>query len=166
MQTLDIISVNLWQILISLANLLLIFLIMKKVLYKPVKKVLDERKAAIDESYDAADKAAREAEQSRSEWEKKLEAAHDEADGIIKTATENASFRGGEIIAEARQRAEGIIRSAESEAELVRKRADESIKNEIVDVSARLTEKLLEREINEDDHRALIDSFIDGVDGE
>lgn len=46
---LQVVSVNIWQILISLANLLLLFLILKKFLYKPVKKVLDARKAAIDE---------------------------------------------------------------------------------------------------------------------
>ena len=43
MQTLEIISVNLWQILISLANLLLIYIILKKLLWKPVKKVMDQR---------------------------------------------------------------------------------------------------------------------------
>ena len=42
-QTLDVISVNLWSILISLANLLIIFLILKKLLWKPVKKVMEQR---------------------------------------------------------------------------------------------------------------------------
>ena len=42
-QNLDIISVNIWQILISLINLLLLFLIIKKFLYKPVKKFIAQR---------------------------------------------------------------------------------------------------------------------------
>ena len=47
-QTLDVISINLWQILISLANLLLIFLILKKLLWKPVKKVMQQRRDMVD----------------------------------------------------------------------------------------------------------------------
>ena len=48
MQTLDVISVNLWQILASLLNLVLLFLIVKHFFYKPVRKMLDERRATID----------------------------------------------------------------------------------------------------------------------
>ena len=43
MQSLDIISINIWQILISLCNLVLLFLILKKFLYKPVHNVLAQR---------------------------------------------------------------------------------------------------------------------------
>jgi len=75
-----------------------------------------------------------------------------------------ASYRENEIISEARDRAAGIVREAENEAELLKRKADEDIKSEIVDVSALLTEKLLDREINENDHRNLIDSFIDKID--
>jgi len=55
MPTLDVISVNLWQILISLANLTVLFLVLKHFLYAPVKKVLAERQRAVDEGYAEAD---------------------------------------------------------------------------------------------------------------
>ena len=57
MQTLDVISVNLWSVLISLVNLFLLYLILKKFLYKPVKKTLEARKAAIDAQYSDAEEA-------------------------------------------------------------------------------------------------------------
>ena len=47
-QSLDIISVNLWQILISLANLLIIYLILKKVLFAKVQGVLNTRQQSGD----------------------------------------------------------------------------------------------------------------------
>ena len=50
MQSLDVISVNVWQILFSLANLLLLFILIKKLLFKPVKNVLDKRQESLDES--------------------------------------------------------------------------------------------------------------------
>ena len=60
MQNLDVISVNIWQILASLANLLILTWILKRFLFKPVKKMLDNRRAAIDADYAEA-AAAREA---------------------------------------------------------------------------------------------------------
>ena len=57
---LKVISVNGWAILASLANLLILTCILKKFLFKPVKKIVDSRRAAIDEDYAQA-KAARDA---------------------------------------------------------------------------------------------------------
>ena len=42
-------------------------------------------------------------------------------------------------------------------------RVSEDIKREIVEVSSTIAEKMLEREVNADDHRDLIDSFIDKI---
>lgn len=163
MQTLDVISVNIWQILISLVNLFLLFIIIKKFLYKPVKKVMAQRQSQIDEQYSAAAKAEAEANESRKRYEQQLSGANDKADEILKSATENARYREEKIIADAKLRADSIIRAAETEADLERKKAADGIKREIVEVSGALTEKMLEREINTDDHRALIDSFIEEI---
>ena len=62
MQNLGIISVNLWQILISLANLTILFLLLKKFLYKPVTKMLEERRTQIDKDYSDAASAKQSAE--------------------------------------------------------------------------------------------------------
>lgn len=169
MQTLDVISVNLWQILIALLNLVLLFLIIKFFLFRPVKKVLEKRQEQLDSQYEAAAAAEREAIENRRMWEEKLEGANLYADDILKNATENAKYRGEKMVEEARLQADSIIRMAQNEAELERKKATEGIKREIVEVSGVLAEKMLEREINTDDHRALISSFIeeigDGDDG-
>ena len=66
----------------------------------------------------------------------------------------------GEIVAEAREKATELRRQAEADAVLERKKAADDMKREIADVSTRLTGKLLQREINEEDHRSLIDSFL------
>lgn len=163
MQTLDIISVNLWQILISLLNLALLFWIIKIFLFKPVRKMLDLRRQEIDDRYAAADAAQAKADENRTTWESKLSRADAEADAILQEATDHAKSRGDKLIAEAKERADGIVRQAQSEAELERRKAADGIKREIVEVSGALTEKMLEREINTEDHRALIDSFIEKI---
>ena len=93
MQSLDIISINLWHILISLANLIIIFLIVKKFLFKPVKELFAKRQAELDHQYAAADAAEKQAMEHKEIWEKKLQTANDEADAIIQEANDTAKCR-------------------------------------------------------------------------
>ena len=163
MQNLDVISVNLWQLLVSLVNLVLLFLIVKKFLYKPVKNMLETRQSNIEWQYAAADEAKKQALANRDAYEQKLAEAKNEADSIIQSAVSIAKAREKEIVASARTDAESIVRQAEEHAALEIRKAEGVIREEIVDVSTRLTEKLLEREINSEDHTKLIDSFIDEI---
>lgn len=163
MQNLDVISVNIWQMLASLANLVIIFLLVKKFLYKPVKKMLETRQNAIQSDYDAAQDAKNQALAEKATYEEKLRTAKAEADDVIKSAVNVASQREKEIIAEAKVRADGIVRQAENDAVLERKKAEDGIKKEIVEVSSLLTEKMLGREVSAADHQNFIDSFIESI---
>ena len=163
MQNLDIISVNLWSILFSLANLFIMFLIIKKFLYKPVKKMMDARKDAIDEQYRNAKEAEESALSQKKEYEAKLQSATAEADEILRTAEQNAKDREKDILTEAKAESERILRRAEENAAMELKKAESTIKNEIVEVSTQLSEKILGREITKDDHNALIDDFINSI---
>lgn len=164
MRFLDVISVNIWAILASLANLLLLTWIIKKFLFKPVKKIMDARRAAIDEDYAQAKTAREEAEETRRSYDAAMAAAKMTGDQIIADANRAAEFRSNEIVAEAREKASEIRRQAEEDAVLERKKAEDEMKHEIAAVSTQLTGKLLEREINEEDHRNLIDSFLNDLD--
>ena len=164
MQNLDVISVNIWQIVISLVNLLILTLILKRFLFKPVKKIMDTRRAAIDEDYAQAKAARDEAEETRRNYDEAMAAAKITGDQIIADASRAAEFRSNEIVAQAREKASEIRRQAEADAVLERKKAEDEMKHEIADVSTQLTGKLLQREINEEDHRKLIDSFLNDLD--
>lgn len=163
MQTLDVVSVNIWQILISLVNLLLMFLIIKHFFYKKVKLMLDTRKREVDEQYEQADQAKAQALADKQRYEEKLSEAKKEAEGIIQSAVTTAKRREKEILDDAKNEAQGIVRQAEENAALEMKKAEGAIKREIVDVSAKLTEKVLGRAIASEDHEQLIDSFINNL---
>lgn len=163
MQTLEVISVNLWQILISLLNLLILFLLFKKFLFAPVNKMLAKRQSEIDERYDAADEAKRLAEEDKLLWDEKIGTVKAETDEMIKRAQNSAKRQGETIVSKARETADGIIRQAETQAQLEMQKAEEGIKKEIIEVSTALAGKLLQREINVEDHRDLIDSFIEKI---
>ena len=103
------------------------------------------------------------ANEDKAQWAEKLATADDEAAARIAAADETARRHGERVVAEAKEKAQGIIRQAEAEAELERQKATASIRDEIADVSTELAQKMLEREISVEDHRAMIASFLDEV---
>lgn len=163
MQSLEVISVNIWLILVSLLNLIILFLIVKKFLFKPVNNMLSKRQKELDEKYESADEAKRIAEENKLLWDEKIESVKDETEEMLKKAQDSARRQGESIVSKAKEQADGIIRQAENQAIFEKKKAEAEIKQEIVEVSTALANKLLEREINVNDHRKLIDSFIQNI---
>ena len=162
-QTQEIINVNIWLILISLCNLVILFFILKKFLFKPVKNILAKRQAEYDAKFAEADDKLAEAEKVKAELDAKFATADDEADRIIKEAKDNAERRGSAIVAEAKDKAGIIVKNAEYEAENRRRKAEETIKDDIADVSVEIAEKIIGREVSDADHRRFVDDFINSI---
>lgn len=162
-QTLDVISVNLWQILISLANLLIMFLILKHFLFKPVQNMLAQRKAQVDGIYAAAETDRTEASAMKQEYEQRMAAAREEADDLVRTATQTAQRRSDAIVTEANAQAAHIKNRAEQEIAMERKQMIADVRSEISDMAVSIASKVVEREINAKDHASLVDEFIRNV---
>ena len=79
MQSSEVISVNIWQIIISICNLLILFLILKKFLYKPVQNMLAQRQGLIDKDLESAREADKAAQANKKLYEEKLKNADEEA---------------------------------------------------------------------------------------
>ena len=160
---LELISLNIWHIVVTIANLLLLMLILKKFLWKPVKKIMAERQGQVDTIYKNAEDARDAAERDRKLYDEKLRNAQSEAETIVKAATQRADRLGDEIIANAKTKAEETLKKAEADIEQEKKKAMNDLKNEISESSVQVAENVVKREINEEDHRELIDSFIEGL---
>ena len=160
---LELISLNVWHIVVTILNLLLLTLILKKFLWKPVKKVMAERKNQVDTIYKNAEETAAAAERDRQLYKEKLDGAKDEADTILKNAAQKADRLSDEIISDAKKKAEETLRKAEDDIELEKKKAMNELKDEISDISMQIASSVVGREINEEDHKELIDSFIDSL---
>ena len=158
---LELISLNVWHIVATIANLLILTLIVKKFLFKPVQKIMAERKAQVDNLYREAEESIDSAEKSKAEYEKKLEAADETVEGIIRDASKRAEAAREEIIADANRKARETAEKAEREIAQEKKKAINELKNEISSISVEIAENVVGREIDENDHRELIDSFIE-----
>ncbi|MGN1410857.1 MAG: F0F1 ATP synthase subunit B [Eubacteriales bacterium] len=158
---LELISLNIWHIIATIANLLILTLILKKFLFKPVQKILAERRSQVDNLYSDAEEAKAQAESDKKKYTEKLKGAQDEADSIIKTATARADKLGDEIITDAKRKAADTVMKAEADIEREKKKAMNELKNEISAISVQIAENVVSREIKDEDHKELIDSFID-----
>lgn len=158
---LELISLNIWHIIATIANLLILALIIKKLLFKPVQKVLSERQGQVDDIYRNAEEANAQAEADKKLYSEKLAGAKEEAESIVKAATQRADRLGDEIIENANRKAADTLKKAEAEIEQEKKKAMNELKNEISEISVQIAESVVGREISEEDHRELIDSFID-----
>ncbi len=164
-QNLEIISVNIWSILISICNLVIIFFIFKKFLFGRIGKLFDRRRREIDAQYDKAGEAREKAERDKERYEARLGDAEHEAAEIIDRAREKADTLSSDIIRDANERAADALRRADENIELEKRRAVNEMKDEISVISVELAEKIVGREISESDHRSMIDEFIDGIGG-
>ncbi len=162
-QSLDIISVNIWSILISLCNLLILFLILKKFLFKPVTKVMNERQAQVDSIYENAQNDRQAAAEMKQEYETRMALAREEADGLVRNAVQTAQRKSDAIVAEANQQAAHLKQKAENEIQLEKKQMLADVKTEISDLAVSIASKIMEREVNPQDHAEFVDQFIQNV---
>ncbi|MBR6045597.1 MAG: F0F1 ATP synthase subunit B [Ruminococcus sp.] len=159
----EFLTIDPTTIILTLANTLILFLVLKHFLFDKVNKVMDDRQHEISESYRSADEAQRKAESLAAEYDEKIGQAKEEGAEIVRAATQKAQLRSDEIIAEARAEAKGMIDSANSEIEREKKIAVNQIKDEIAELAVSAAAAVAEKEISLEDNEKLIESFISSV---
>lgn len=163
MGALELVNIVPWHIVVQLVNLVLLFLLLKHFLFKPIQSIIAQREQEIQKDYDDASKASAEAKALREEYEKHMAEAKAEASDIVKTATKKAQTIGEEILVDARNQANRMMEKADAEIKQEKKKAMNELKDEISGIAVDIASKVVEREINESDHEALIQEFIKGV---
>lgn len=157
------VGVNFWTMIFAWCNLLILYLFLRKILFKPVKKMIDDRQKEIDDMYAGAEKSEAEANEMRKAYEEKLDAANSESEEIIRTATRKAQLKEEEILKEANTEARRVLERAEEEVQLEKRRIVNEAKDEISQMAIGIATAIIERDVSEDEHKKLIDDFIDGI---
>ena len=121
---------------------------------------LHEELQEIDGLYDAAGKDRDAAAQMKEEYSRRMSNARDEADRLVRSAVDTAQRRGDAIVEEAHAEAAHLKQKAENEIEQERKKAYSELVGEISGMAVDLAGRMVEREINADDHRELVEDFI------
>ncbi len=142
-------NVNPWDILWTVINLLVFFLLLRRFLFKPVTKIIDEREAKIRSDIENAEKKLAEAETTKAEYDGRLAAADEEAGKIIATAKKRAEKQGEEIVAGAEEEAAELLAGARKTIERERGEAVEAAREEIAELAVMAASQVLARNIDE-----------------
>lgn len=160
---LPLVTIDPGTIVFTLINTLIIFILFKVFLFKPVGKILDKRNEMAAAEIAEAKRAKESAAKTEQEYIEKLAKAKEEAADIMKQATLRAQKREEEIVNEANQKAAEIKARAEENIERDKQRAVNDIKNEISDIVIMAASKVVEKEISTKDNEAIIADFLQNV---
>lgn len=130
-----------------------------------LNQALDERAARIQGQIEDAEAVRGEAEQLRRQYEEQLSGAKDESQRIIDEAREQAERIRSDAQTEAEREAQQIRARAREEAEAERSRVVQNLRDQVASLSVDLAERIVERELDEQRHRDLVDSYIDELSG-
>ena len=156
----ELLGVNPWTALFTLANTVALFLVLKKFLFKPVMKMIEERQQEIDSMYKDAGDAKEQAQAMQAEYQEKLSAAQETSERLVKEAVARGQHREEEIIRQANQEASALLDKASADIALEKKKAINDAKDEISDIALAIAGKVVGRELNGADQSELIDHFI------
>ena len=155
------IGVNFWTALFVLLNTLAIFFVAKKFLFVPVMNLIKTRQEEIDAMYLEAENAKDGALALEAEYKEKLSQAVLTGERMVKEATERGQRREEEILQQANLEAEAMMEKASADIAREKKKALNDAKDEISGIAMAIAEKVVGRELNPEDHSALVDGFID-----
>lgn len=163
MQVQELVGIVPWTFIAQILNLFLQMYLIKRFLFKPINEILAKRKAMADAQLSDAAKARTEAEAMKAEYEKDMAEARSKASDIIVSAQKTASAQSDKILQEATAAAAALKEKAQNDIEQEKKKAVSEIRSEIGGITMDIAGKVIEREINEEDHKKLIDEFIANV---
>ncbi len=150
---------NFWSLLINLLALVVLFLVLFFVAYKPLKKYVTKRKDYIEGNINAAETAKAFYEKKANESDEIISAAEKQAQEIVKKAEDNAQKEANNIVSEAKKEAQLTQEKALQNIEAEKQKARAEIREEIVNVALDASKEILGREINEKDNKKLVDDF-------
>jgi len=163
MQTQDLVTIVPWTFIAQILNLFIQIFLIKKFLLGPIREVIEKRKKLATEELDKARESNEQALAMKEEYEKNISDAKSEANEIIAIASKTAETKADEIIKKANDEAAAMKHKASAEIEQEKKTAINEIKDEIGSMAMDIAGKVIEREVNEEDHRKLVDEFIENV---
>jgi F-type H+-transporting ATPase subunit b len=153
-------GVNLPLLVVFVINFIVLFVLLRLFLYKPVLKMLDERAKRTAEAMEQAEATKKEYEQARVEVQKQIEKGRQEAQAILTQAIQVGERLKEESRQEARKQAQVIVDRTRTELEAERDKIVGDLRREFVDISISAAEKVIKETLDKEKHRKLIEETL------
>jgi len=151
-----------WQGLVAqLVCFGILFGLLTILLYRPVRRILDQRSERIRVSMEQAEQIKETMVKTEEQVKEQLEAARREGQNILAQAEKMGEQLGGEARAQAKQAAESIIARARDEIQRERDEAIEELRRQFVDLAIKAAEKVIKESLDRERHRRLIEEVLE-----
>lgn len=150
------------DILLNLLNIVLLFLIVRKLAYKPVRKFMDKRTARVTAAAKQAQEKSTEADIEKAKYTSMLRQSEAQQAQALENAQKQAKTEAAAIVAEAQKQADEIVAQAQKQAKQTHDDALKGLQEEVVSLAFDISEKLLERSVRDDDTKKMADRLFDG----
>jgi F-type H+-transporting ATPase subunit b len=143
-------TIDWWTLFLQTVNFLLLVWLLQHFLYKPVRAVIEKRRALAEQALLKAEATEKEASEAKSAFEAKSAALEETREASLEKAQESADADAKKIVAQARQQAEGIMTEARKAAEESRSEALATVKQDIVETAVKIAGTILRKTANSD----------------
>ena len=155
------------DMLLNILNIVLLFLLVRSFVYKPVRKFMDARTARVNAAADEAAAKAAAADEAKAAYTQKMADIDAQCAAALDSARRDARREADTIVEAARQQADAIVSDAATQAAQTRADALREMQDDVVDLAFGISEKLLERSVRDADTEKLADRLFDSrIEGE
>ena len=162
MELLKLLSTS--EIFAQVVSFLLLFFILRLFAWKPLLKLLDERKAKIASEFKSIEDTKQAVEKLRLDYQSKLDAAGAEAQARVREAVEEGKRLTEELRKGAYQEAQKIIEHARADIKFELSQARDELKDQIVDLSIKAAETVIQDKLTAEEDRKIVENFLDKLD--
>jgi F-type H+-transporting ATPase subunit b len=163
LEALGALGVNVPFLLSQIVNFLILFLALRFLLWKPMLKMLNERKQRIAQGLEDAEQARKDRERAQAEYEERIKQAEQEREKILARAAEEGEGARAETLAQARAQAEQIVAEGKETVEQERQQMLAELRSQVAALSIAAANKLIGEALDEQRQRRLIDEFFSGI---
>jgi len=147
------------DVIISLINIVVLFVLLRLILWKHVVRFLSEREGRVRRERDDAEQKRLDAETLHDEYDKKIGEFDERGRELMRESQSKANAESDRIIRETHERARDIIHEAEARIAQEKDLALENSREEITQLATEMAARILGREVSADDNASVVDEF-------
>lgn len=151
---------HLSTIIFTIINLLVLYAVLRKVLFGKVNDVLEQRAQLVRQELDAAQAGNRQAQELKAQYEGRLQDAHQEAAKIVADAQTRAQRVYDGTVAEAQSEAQRLRHEAQAQIASERETMLRSARQEVASLALLAAAKAAGRSMDGNDDKAFVDEFL------
>lgn len=157
-------EINTGLIFWTALSFIIMVILLYKLVFPPLYRVIDQRRAAIDKRLEEAKKAQSEAEDLLKKYETKLVEAEKTSASIFEDAQRKSQALRDEALKNAQKEAYKIIEDTKKDIDGLKRKALFDLKEDITKVVVDVSGRLIKKNLNVKDHIKLIESSISELD--